>query len=285
MSVHLEGMGWLGSVLAVEFDRRGVDFTWSDTDASAVAWRASTGAVYPAGDLRSQQDLTVWSRWIDEQRFEPGSAGRADLWYTQKSPPHGGPPPDVDVGFARRCSTRAITVDVARIVTDARARFEDLQRLDPPGGARRVIAHGWSSRNAGCLWGWSRRVKVIHPFDGPLRPMILVRRHRFLSGYLYPVPGTDEWWAGSAMIPQPTPRPLKPEVHEARWLDLIAVDAPWLAVEPVGPLCQGWRPKATDNDEPHVSIRPDGTLIVPPLSHSGVRWAPTVAREVMEALR
>lgn len=284
MSVHLEGFGWLGSALAVEFDRRGVDFTWSDTDRDHVAWRASTGAVYPAGDPRSQRDLAEWGRWIDEQRFEADSAGHADLWYTQKSPPHGGPPCDVDAGFARRSSAKAITVNVARVVLDTRARFADLERPARPDEARRIVAHGWGTRLDKVLWGWSRRVSVVHPFDGPLRPVILVRRHRFLSGYLYPVPGTVEWWAGSAMIPQDTPRRLNPEVHEARWLDLIARDAPWLEVEPVGPLLQGWRPKPKDADEPHVSVTLDGTVVVPPLSHSGVRWAPGVVREVMEAL-
>ena len=50
---------------------------------------------------------------------------------------------------------------------------------------------------------------------------------------------------------------------------------------------QGWRPKPAPDDNGAVAVADrDGRRIitVPPLWHSGIRWAPSVARQVLEAL-
>jgi hypothetical protein len=275
-------MGWLGTALAVEFDRRGVDFTWHDVDRQIAAWPASTGCVYPAGDWRSSEDLWTWCDWIEERRFE-GRAAYARWWYTQKAPPHGGPRAELDLGFARRSPAYAVTVDVAGCVLDARARFADLRRDAPPPGVRRVVAHGWSRRFHRAGWGWAQRVKIEHPFPPGARPAVLARLDRFRAGYLYPVPGTDEWWAGSSTTVQRDPRRLDPAGRIEAWSDLMAHLCPWLHIEPVADPVQGWRPRGLTLD-PSIEVDPDGTIIVPPLSHSGVRWAPGVVAEVMEVV-
>src|SRR6185369_5458328 len=51
-SIHLEGMGWLGSLIAHELTLREIPFTWNELLPAdgwiPTAWQASSGLIYPS---------------------------------------------------------------------------------------------------------------------------------------------------------------------------------------------------------------------------------------------
>lgn len=290
MNVHIEGMGWLGSALAFRLNRAGVPFTWNDIDSGHVAWRASTGIVYPAGDERSQTNLRAWAGWHSSGLFPAGTVAPAAYCYAHKNPPHEGRYQVTDLGWLRVAHAQCFAVDVPAIVRAARAEFADARVDAAPAGAPRVVAHGYSPRRTGYVWGWSAAVALDIPEEvtrlaGERRIALYGKPHRFQLAYAYPIPTRPGWWwAGSSLVPQSkagdgnTARPFEawrgalPTLYpKARLLD---------AETPV----QGWRPRGSADDPLGLNVDPDGTITFPPLWHSGVRWAPTLIEEAAQRL-
>lgn len=100
MTVHIEGMGWLGSMLARRLERADIDFTWSDNDDPFPAWPASTGLVYPTApdDERSVRGMNGWKRWLKEDEWLAGYTEPVSVGFVTANPPSGGKYPSVDVG-------------------------------------------------------------------------------------------------------------------------------------------------------------------------------------------
>lgn len=297
--IHIEGMGWHGSILAMHLDARGIGFTWNDTNALYNAWQASTGLCYPAGDARSAADLEVWRRLAANQpgplQFPPDTVKVVDYTYTQKTPPHGGPKARVSGQVMGRdwsvSSASAVQVDVVPIVRAARARFVDRMTAARPTSAHLLIrAHGFTpERLHRWVWGWNRPVQLaLHP---KLRAelthdttAIYCRQGRFVMAYAYPIPTQPGWWwAGSSLIPQQRPKSLDDRKHFDMWRSRFTELAPFALIEAMAPAVQGWRPQPRPDDSGYP-IRQGDTITFPPLWHSGVRWAPSTMASALELL-
>ena len=278
--IHIEGMGWLGAATAHTLHAAGIDFTWNDTDAPHVAWRACTGAVFPAGDDRSITNLYRWAHYTTV--MPPGTVSRATYAYAHKAPPHHGRYTiRADLGWVRVADAPCYAVDVPQIVIAARTRYAALRRPAAPHGAHVIAAHGHTTRRGSWVWGWSAPVQLAISDDltalSPDRPVILYgRAHRFAITYAYPIPSRPGWWwAGSSLMNQRTARNLDPEAHFTAWREHFAQLYPPVTILDRGPAIPGWRPKPRTGDTGDVEVS-GGRLTMPPLWHSGVRWAPTL---------
>lgn len=278
--LHIEGMGVLGSMLARRLDEEGILFTWSDNDDPYIAWQASTGLAAPgvAGTDLWHQRLSV----TPEARAVP-------YVFAHKAPPHGGKYKiEVDYGSLRMAEPRAVAVNVAAFVLNTRDQFKSRRLKRPEPGCEVVVAHA-TERNDGYLWGWVARVRFDLP--GPLaadllgeRPALYAKAHRFNMTYAYPVPGEDEYWAGSVLQFQKTPR-----VHTEHGLrelfDDWCVQAEWLLgisnIQLIR-LDQGWRPRAGKGDS-GLAVRVNGQWVLPPLGPNGVRLGWLVVDDLIGA--
>ena len=147
MSVHIEGMGWLGTVLAWQLSEARIPFTWHDTDEPITAWRASTGGIYPDGnDEGGQAAYSEWTQWARYQAQWRPYVEAADFWYSTKNPPHGGRYKAVaDIGSLRLAFPPSYHVNVQRWVKRARLAFGPYR--DPlPSPTVYVVAHGFNQR-------------------------------------------------------------------------------------------------------------------------------------------
>lgn len=287
--IHLEGMGVLGSLTALRLHAAGVPFTWHDDQRRHVAWPASTGLIYPAGDEWSQRNLARWVRWADQDWLPAGVVERASYVYAHQNPPHHGDYKTTPVGRLTLADADAFTVNAAALVESTRARFARQRLGGKVPGSRLVVAHGFA-RATSLMWGWSTKVKLrLSPELAalPNRPALYGRKVRQLT-YAYPVPGEpDVWWAGSSLVRQTTVRELDADKHFRRWCgDVGDVYRGQVAVlDQAGPVMQGWRPRpGTDVAAPLPDLLPSGTVVYPALWHSGVRWAPLVIERALRLI-
>lgn len=290
-TVHIEGMGWLGVIAGRACEALGLDFTWHDIESPHRAWPISTGCVYPDKEVRSVVDLDTWRFWHAERRF--GSATEeSDWWFNHKHPPHGAKfPITADVGALRRGDETCVRVDVARIVREHRERWAGRRTEGEVHADWQVIAHGFGPRSDRVMWGWACRVTLdlapeLIERSPRGRPTIYTRLNRYAFAYAYPIPGEDVFWAGSSFISQPLHRinDLDGNKHYERWLEIWAQTTGGLAsVSGTAGVVSGWRPQARAGDSGNVEVI--GRLVtVPPLSHSGIRWAPRVQYQLERAL-
>lgn len=319
MNVHIEGMGVVGSALGWMLARAGVPFTWSDIDTRAgatllqeayhgnphkAAWTSSTGAIYPSGNQRDRECYQVWRSWASAgapwTRDLARTIETAAYWYVTKNAPHGGSDePSLDLGHIRCHALPSYHLHVQRFVAGSRDAFAGKRVNDRAGaqpGARIVVAHGFNDRLQRVVWGWTRIVdleldrRIYSGLEGAPRPCIYIRPNRYTLAYAYPLPGTPYWYAGSSLIVQKTARELSTEDKYARWHnELVQHTGGFARVREVKtPILQAWRPSlgttADEAEEPLWSARADGSLVVMPLWHSGVRWLPAVLRAAAGAL-
>jgi hypothetical protein len=277
-------MGWFGSATALALERAGIPFTWNEINSPVQAWRASTGMVYPAGDARSRRNLDLWWNWYESKLFPPRTVTPVAYVYKHKHPPHEGHYDQLDLGPFRVAKLSAIAVDVPFIVDSARLQFAGRRREAAPRGARVIRTHGFTERCAGFRWGWSCQVQLdLPPELAGLahRPALYSRRGRFQIVYAYVIPTKPGWWwAGSSLVPQQVAKPLDAHKHLERWLDAWRELWPSVPVTGVGELTQGWRPVPVEGDTGTLDMRS-----VPPLWHSGVRWAPEIVDRLVEVER
>jgi len=297
LRVHVEGMGLTGSLLAWWLERWGCDWTWHDTEAPVTAWRASTGAIFPAGTRGSVDYEThaAWASWLTARGavyprrfFEP-----ATYWFNHKHPPHHGRYDCLAVGRhgLQRAEPLSYHLNAQTFVKATRRQFAK-QRL--PGAAFSasvtVVAHGFGKRLHHVVWGWTVPVELSYPtyMSGARRPCLYLREGRFVMAYAYPMPGTDPrtWYAGSSLIHQREPRELEVQPKFDRWRRLVkTLSRGAVKVLSYGGPRQGWRPAEA---EPHCAprVRRRGNVLeVPPLWHSGIRWFPAVLSMLENELR
>lgn len=279
--IHLEGMGWLGSALALRLDRAGVEFTWHDTDDPYCAWKASTGMVYPSGDARSERNRALWAAWCRDGAMPPGTVEAVRYVFTHRKPPHEGAYRYADLGWARVAHPLGYAVNAPAIVAVARERFAGCRTDGPTRNQKVIRAHGFNSRRQAYMWGWSAPVKLALPTslaDLPHRVALYSRAHRFQIVYAYVIPSRPGWyWAGSSLVRQAQPRELDAERHRDDWLK--AFERLWttVAVEDVEAPVHGWRPVPAPGDSP---VYRAGEM--PPMWHSGVRWAPMIIDRIVQ---
>lgn len=288
MRLHLEGMGLQGALLAHALNRYGVPFTWNDTEAAVTAWKASTGAIYPAGATNHGPDheaWKVWQAWYVDNYFDPAHLERSGgLVFCTKKPPHKGAYDFTEVGLnVRLGDAPSYHLNAQTFVPWVRERNRNGRRHNHvPDNAQEmtIVTHGWGERYHHCYWGWTRLVKlkwarILQP-DENFRPAFYFRPSRFVMAYAYPRPGTDWYYAGSNIMKQAKGKehelPLTPKYD--RWKKAFENCAlGQVHVTEEGECITGWRPAAADEDTAWVR-RKGNVLTLRPLWNSGIRHFP-----------
>jgi hypothetical protein len=128
--IHLEGMGVIGAHIAWELHRQGVPFTWHDTESRYVAWRASTGAIFPTGEYSDQEGMKGWRAWLAgtalwaSMPLFRACVEQASWWYSTKAPAHGAPGEAIaDLGALRRLETDSLHFNAQKFVPLTREFF------------------------------------------------------------------------------------------------------------------------------------------------------------------
>lgn len=142
------------------------------------------------------------------------------------------------------------------------------------------MAHTTPERGDGYLWGWSARVRFVEREpSGRGRAVYTAKKHRYNNTYAYPVPGTDQWWAGSTMQMVRSPREREARAYVAEWVQ-NAADLLGLGAIEVGEVRQGWRPRRKKDDPGDVRREGYGWS-PPPVATSGIQTGPVIARELL----
>lgn len=286
LRVHLEGMGIVGSYLAWRLFMDDIPFTWNDTEQRIQAWRASTGAIFPSGHSEDQQALAVWRGHLDEGHFGDFMEEAAYVFCT-KAPPHGGryewSPLAETIKLAGESS---LHLNAQQWVPFTRRVFAAARKAERPPGAQVVVTHGFGPRLARFMWGWTVPVVLRTAVELERRQCLYFRRGRFVMAYAYPIPNTDEWYAGSSLLSQRVPKPLEVRPKYRLWRDTMLElgDGYVIGIAVRGMPEQGWRPVPHEGDTAWVTLEPDGRLAARPLWHSGIRHAPHIYNALLEAL-
>lgn len=288
MNIHLEGMGLQGALLAHTLARYGVPFTWNDTDAVQTAWKASTGAIYPADSTNHGPDreaYQVWQAWYFNKYFDPSHLEKSGgLVFCTKQPPHKGKYDFSEIGTTnlRLGSQPSYHFNAQTFVPSVRARFAKQRetQLRSAYKGTYIVTHGWGERFHHAYWGWTRLVKLGYPRafqpDEAHRPAFYYRPNRYLMAYAYPVPGSNWYYAGSSIMKQAAGKlhelPLVPKYD--RWKEaFVGIGKGQVRVIEEGQYLTGWRPAAADEDTAWVR-RKGNLLTLRPLWNSGIRHFP-----------
>lgn len=305
-SIHLQGMGLVGSLIAWQLYARGWPFTWSDAHAEHTAWKACTGCCYPASDENSvdRYCYDLWRTWLSSHIYPRHCFEATEYWFDSqhRALPHG---LQADVirtaGKLRTVASPSIHVNAQELVLHTRRRFAAQERPARQGEGVLIVSNGFA-RAERYLWGWTAFVEL--DFDegvfGP-RPCFYLRRNRFQFAYSFPRPGSDEWYAGSSLISQNEPRAFPMEQFERRfsdwkkWVKELTDDA--VRVKAFHGFAQGWRPaqrgslSATEGHAGRgrranwVVARPNTqTLGVIPMASNGFRNFPELWRQLERCL-
>lgn len=291
--IHLQGMGLLGSLTAWQLHRFGVPFTWDDTEEGINAWRACTGACYPASSEVDRLCFDLWRQWAGV--YPKGSLETCSYWVdsVHKALPHGLKSRVLSTAGSMRLVGHSHHCNAQLLVKETRATFAK-QRRD--GGNPTVVAHGFSAMRSRYLWGWTRLIRLDVPRSilkyG--RPSFYLRKSRFLFAYCYPVPHTPWYYAGSSLISQQVAKDLAPEPKYERWKRAFAeLCGGQVQVAEEGGFLTGWRPARAGKlsalegaDAGGDGLQEiDGVIYYPSLASGGFRRFPYVWSQLVEGLK
>jgi len=296
MRIHLEGMGLQGALLAHRLALYGVPFSWHDIEAEHTAWKASTGAIYPADSTNHGPDREawkVWKFWHAAGQFDHNHLERSTgLVFCTKKPPHMG-----DYSFEKIAgglklgSEPSFHFNAQTFVPAMREKFADCRRIIAPhknAFDRYIITHSWGERLDRTYWGWTRLVQLTFPGLGvSWRPAFYFRPNRYLMAYAYPVPGTPWFYAGSSIIQQRLGklRNLEAPPKYEKWKhNFEAIAQGQVKVIEEGEYLTGWRPAAAPTDEAWVRVK-GNVITLRPLWNSGIRHFPAQWKGVAPQLR
>jgi hypothetical protein len=279
-ALHLEGMGVMGSLIAHQLRDRGIDFTWHDTEAKVNAWRACTGVIYPSGVKLDNKNHKRWAETL-EGNFNPYARwmeAATFCHYSQHAPHNGRSTVLYEVGGVRVSNAYTYHLDAQSMVHETRRILVDQRRTRNQYGRLCIVTHGFRPERIGAWsWGWSAKVMLdLHPKLKSLhfRPCLYMR-DGFVLDYLYPVPMTDRWYAGTTLVAQQKPKELLIAPKYLAWMDRMErkADGAFYIVADCGPypelMVQGWRPVPKD-DTPLVE-RVGDTIYVRAQYGSGIR--------------
>jgi len=284
---HLHGMGVLGAFFAWELFAAKKAFTWNDIDAEHVAWKASTGLIYPSGEPEEMRAYHGWSKW--HQRGAPWTAhlGRLSengaFWFSSKHPPHGAKYDILThIGPLYLGAYPSYHFNVQRFVEQSRLFFAERRTDDVPTGAQQIISHGFRIADH-YVWGWSRKVKLLVSEEvliaSPARPTFYLRENRFQFAYANLVPNTPYHYAGSSTLSQKKLKGYSMEPKYALWKELFArlTGDLVLVAEEEQPLIEGWRPAMALKKQLY---KQDDIYYAPAMGGSGVRMAPLLCSQL-----
>ncbi|MCQ9384421.1 hypothetical protein [Brevibacterium moorei] len=292
MTVHLDGMGWLGSTLAVNLERNGIDFTWSDIDSWRTAWRASNGVVYPDGDPLAVRGLEAWDRWYAQGLLPESAACRAAFGYTQVTVPHGGTyrPLEFWPGVKRAPGLSAYIVNVAAVVKWARSRYSDRRRDSAPEGSLEVVARGNGRMLKRYVWGWTARARIKLPaearavIDSGAGLELYGLVNKFEKVHVTSIPGEPgQFKLGTSSRPGVSNRRPEAALRDfAKRVGQAETLFPGLTVLDADSPVEGWRPFPA---RPDYTVRraPSG-IELPSAGSSGVRLAPVIVQSALDLI-
>lgn len=307
MKFHLEGMGLVGSLMAWRLQQEGIPFTWHDTEETVTAWRACTGACYPAGkeDSLDRWCYNQWNEWYDEETLPANDILERCPYIVDtvnKTLPHGLVGRSAGfrtVGSLRLPELPSLHVNAQRLVLRVRETFAAERRAGPPGDAIVIVAHSFSHRLQRYLWGWTRLVTLTYDIDRfGERACFYLRKNRFQFAYCYPSPGTRWWYAGSSLVSQTRANSL--EIGEKylgwrnRFHELTGYE---VKVEKEGPCMEGWRParlgslSALEGHAGHgrsdkwlLIKQSERRIYIPPMTSNGFRHFPELWRQIKKVI-
>lgn len=288
--VHIRGMGLVGSILARSLEREGIEFCWEDNDSSTVAWKASTGCVYPSGEAT---DKINYERFEDSARRLGMEYEVAEYCFSQNSIPHKEGDKALVVSrqeaglkFVNRPSFH---VNVQDFVQQTRMDMIDYRiggSGSPYGNALTVNAHGFHQElTTDYRWGWSAEADVTLKNPQPQRICFNLKEGRFVIAYLYPKPGTGKYYIGTHFIYQKTAKQLDLKDKHTRTLAHVQAKVGEFAeiVPDWSTIQYGWRPAYTESEELVLERR--GELFLKPQMANGLRHHVTFIEEVLRRIK
>lgn len=289
--IHLEGFGLQGALIAHELALKGIDFTWHDTDAEHVAWKASTGAIYPSGSTKFGPDMPCHHEWYNKHLSGEYGAHltRAHYVFCTKRPPHEGNYSFTETVHGIKVGeTPSFHFNAQTFVNEMRRKYEERRGACQPGSIL-IIAHGFSDRSSHAYWGWTVPVKLTYnkSMYGETTAFYF-RPDRVQMAYAYPIAGTPFHYAGSSIIKQRLGKfhsleiAPKYETWKQRMFKFSngAIDA----IDPVGDPVEGWRPAVAEGDDAWARIR-GRVIITRPLWNNGIRHFPMQWMSLLGALK
>lgn len=297
--IHLQGMGLLGSLTAWQLLKHRIPFEWSDNDQPTTAWRACTGACYPASGDVDSRCYRRWRLWASGRIYPSDCLQSCAYWVdgTHKTLPHGlSAEVQAELGGMRLVG-KSVHLNAQRLVAITRERFASIRSVCPTKAASRlIVSHGFSKRRARFLWGWTRLIRLTIPNEIAVhgRPSFYLRKNRFQFAYCYPQPGSDWWYAGSSLISQAEARSLHISDKYAAWKDRFSLLSGGLVgIKEEGQMIEGWRPAKAGSlskleghkaeSEP-LLMRDGSTIYYPALASNGFRHFPAVWDELAQEL-
>jgi hypothetical protein len=292
MRLHIEGMGLIGSLVAWQLRARNIDFTWNDTEAPFTAWHASTGCCYPSGGP-DWECYVQWLEWLSLGSIYPSQDFTiAPYWVdtVHKSLPHGlqAETLELECGM-RHVEHDSIHINAQAFVARTRQEFQVTRETRAPANADVLVSHGFTPRRDRYLWGWHALVHLKYDINVfRERACFYLRKNRFQFAYAFPRPGTDQWYAGTSMISQRTPRQLAIEPKFKGWeqrFDALCGSA--VEVAKVDGFREGWRPvgASLEGRKKWLLYQPKTRrLTIPPMGGDGFRRFPELWRQIEENL-
>ncbi|MCQ9384422.1 hypothetical protein [Brevibacterium moorei] len=294
MSLHIEGMGWIGSALALQLAAHGIEFTWNDNDSPVTAWKATNGVVMPDVKPRYVQNKRAWDVWARSGIFPKGTVTPAVFAFFSKKPPQYAKYKPVELWPGVKCTPPSETtyiVDVPAIVSSTRERFAGRRRDSAPEGSTIAVAHGFSSRTVRLEWGWTAPARLTLPpeaqdaLDRVGGLQLYGRPQRSVVAYATSVPSKPgRFLIGTSRIHTPRRHPDTALRHLGQRIEQLQTHFPGVIVEEVGAPVEGWRPYGADPDD-LTPLKAGRRIIVPPAHHSGVRAAPEIIGGMLKALK
>lgn len=283
-------MGIIGSLTAMMMVAEGYSFRWDDVEEPhKVAWKACTGAIIPTGEAL---DMECRKWWHDNRRMFSKTLERARWCYSAANPPHNGAKQGVvaveEIGNIKISNVASYHLNAQVLVPSVRQNLEAWRRK-PKKGDRRVVAHGFGKHIWKWSWGWSAQVEI--ELDPVLREDLqgvrgcFYLRNGYQLNYLYPVPHTNRYYAGTTLITQKEPKSLELKPKYDKWLENVKKESSGLIkITKMFPktLMEGWRPMANP-DDPLVKEE-KGKLYLKPMYGNGIRHFPALWKALEEAL-
>jgi len=291
--IYIQGFGIIGCLLAVRLEDLGVPFTWFDSDEKVQAFKASTGCCYPSGEAVDKANYERFPAEVLSHPWISKFTEVANYAFTQKSIPHDAPRSGLqvvsDFNGCKLLNKPSYHINAQEFVAQTRARFADRNSPVAPQGAFVIHAHGFHAvRPTTYRWGWHAKAKVTILEPGLIldkRTCFNLKEGRFNSSYLYPVPGSDEYYLGTHFIFQRKAKDLNMEGKAEYILNHIQkVAGSVLEVEVVpGSVVTGWRP-AFEEEGP-AYILEGGELFLRPQMANGWRHHLTLMDQVIPEIQ
>jgi hypothetical protein len=299
--LHVSGVGALGSFVLWELRRRGINFTWDDTDSEFNAWSVSTGSVSPYATTDESlwaNGYWFWRRTAEHYEELRPHLERTVVCYVLKNAPRSVPgklDPYAELGLGHKLWIHpdyGYQLNVQSFVTATRDTFKEQRLSTYPTTQSRLLCRGVANADTHSLWGWTCATHVTfkrapQPPHAPFsaRPVIHMSDPKLPrnSFYLQPVAGyPGYWWAGSDIRLQRTPsrEPGRASEGLKRFDETIqAVMGDWLGCSFQPAVGEGWRPVRRLRTLPLNSAAKleEGVWVAPPLSRNGIQCGPLVA--------